>query len=107
MINLSAQRENLLLLIIADLRKQMFAVILVVIILVSAIFNIYVTHQTRELVTRKEQLSQQKDNLMIEIRNLLIEQHTFDEHSRIRHIAKKKLAMTQPTAKSTVLVELP
>jgi len=101
------QRDNLLLLILADLRRNVMAVILVFIILLSAIFNIYTTHQTRELVTKKEQLSQLKDNLSIEIRNLLIEENTLDEHSRIRRIATKQLSMAQPTAKNSVLVELP
>ena len=101
------KRDNLLLLIIADLRRQSLAVLLVLLILISAVFNIYTTHQTRELVTKKEQLSQRKDNLMIEIRNLLIEEHTLDEHNRIRRIARKKLAMLQPTAQNSVLVELP
>ena len=41
------------------------------------------------------------------MRNLLIEEHTLDEHSRIRRIAEKKLSMAQPTTKNSVLVELP
>ena len=103
---MSGKRDNLLRLIIADLRKHSFAVLLALFILLSAISNIYITHQTRELITKKEQLSQLKDNLMIETRNLLIEEHTLDEHSRIRRIARKKLAMLQPTQKNSVLVEL-
>lgn len=101
------QRDNLLLLIIADLRRNAISVLLVLIILLSAVFNIYTTHQTRELVTKKERLSQLKDNLSIEIRNLLIEENTLDEHSRIRRIATKQLSMAQPTTKNSVLVELP
>ncbi|WP_435237247.1 cell division protein FtsL [Psychromonas sp. PT13] len=101
------QPDHLLLLIIGDLRRNAFSVLLVLIILLSAVFNIYITHQTRELVTKKEHLSQLKDNLSIEIRNLLIEENTLDEHSRIRRIATKQLSMSQPTAKNSVLVELP
>lgn len=104
---MSGGRDNLLLLIIADLRRHFIAVLLGLLILLSAVYNIYITHQTRELITKKEQLSQQKDNLMIEKRNLLIEEHTLDEHSRIRRIARKKLAMSQPTKQNSVLVELP
>jgi cell division protein FtsL len=104
---LSDHRDNLLFLILADLRKNIFALLVGIAILLSAFYNIYTTHETRVLVTRKEQLSQQKDNLMIEMRNLLIEEHTLDEHSRIRRIARKKLSMSQPTKKNSVLVELP
>jgi len=100
------QRDNLLMLILADLRHYMAIVVLGIIILVCALYNIYITHETRELITKKETLSQQKDNLMIEWSNLLIEEHTLDEHSRIRSIADKKLLMSQPTKENSVLVEI-
>tara|TARA_R110001583_G_scaffold34784_6_gene116433 strand:- start:9503 stop:9817 length:315 start_codon:yes stop_codon:yes gene_type:complete len=99
-------RDNLLLLILADLRQNVILVILAIFILISALYNIYITHETRELVTKKEYLSQQKDNLMIEWRNLLIEEHTLDEHSRIRAVAGNKLSMAQPTKENSVLVEI-
>ncbi|MCG6200355.1 cell division protein FtsL [Psychromonas antarctica] len=104
---MSDQRDHLLFLILADLRRHFFALLLGLAILLSAFYNIYITHETRELVTKKEQLSQQKDNLLIEKRNLLIEEHTLDEHSRIRRIARMKLSMVQPTKNNSVLVELP
>lgn len=99
-------RDNLLLIILADLRQHFYLVILGILILISALYSIYITHETRELVTKKEFLSQQKDNLMIEWRNLLIEEHTLDEHSRIRHVADKQLSMAQPTKNNSVLVEI-
>jgi cell division protein FtsL len=95
--------DNLLLIILADLRQHFY---LGVLILITALYSIYVTHETRELVTKKESLSQQKDNLMIEWRNLLIEEHTLDEHSRIRNVADKQLSMAQPTKNNSVLVEI-
>lgn len=104
---MSDARDNLLLLILDDLRKHFIAVLFGAAILLSAICNIYVTHETRVLITKKEELSQQKDNLLIEKRNLLIEEHTLDEHSRIRRIALKELSMSQPTKQNSVLVELP
>lgn len=104
---MAAARDNLLFLILADLRKQALAICIALVILTSACYNIFITHQTRELVTEKEVLSQSKDNLMIEKRNLLIEEHTLDEHSRIRRIARKQLSMSQPTKNNSVLVELP
>lgn len=99
--------DNLLLLIIADLRRYLLVVIVTICLLLSAFYNIYITHETRKLATVKDQLAQQKDNLMIEWQNLLIEEHTLDEHSRIRHIAKTKLLMSQPTKTNSVLVEVP
>ena len=103
---MSAPNANLLYLIAADLRKNFFSVLLGIMIVCSAIYNIYITHETRGLVTQIERLSQEQDNLMIEWRNLLIEEHTLDEHSRIRRIALKKLSMSQVTKNNSVLVEL-
>lgn len=82
-------------------------VVLAIALLVSAFYNIYITHETRKLVTEKDMLAQQKDNLTIEWQNLIIEEHTLDEHSRIRYFAKKKLSMAQPTTNNSVLVEIP
>lgn len=104
---MNCARDNLLLLILIDLRRYFVVVFLAIIILLSAFYNIYLTHETRKLVTEKDQLSQQKDNLKIEWQNLLIEEHTLDEHSRIRHIANKRLSMAQPTKNNSVLVEIP
>lgn len=104
---MSLPRDNLLLLIIADFRRYFVVLLLALVLVLSALYNIYITHETRKLVTQKDQLSQQKDNLMIEWKNLLLEEHTLDEHSRIRRIATKKLSMAQPTSKNSVLVEIP
>jgi len=103
----SQSRDNLLLLIVADFRRYIVVVIVALALLVSAFYNIYLTHDTRKLATEKDQLAQQKDNLTIEWQSLLIEEHTLDEHSRIRHIAKTKLLMSQPTKKNSVLVDVP
>ena len=104
--NLGESNTHLLCLITADLRKHFFSVVVGILIVCTAIYNVYTTHETRGLVTQIEHLSQDKDDLMMEWRNLLIEEHTLDEHSRIRRIAVKKLSMSQATKKNSVLVEL-
>ncbi|KPU82033.1 cell division protein FtsL [Psychromonas sp. PRT-SC03] len=105
-LNVAKEQSSLLLLILADMRGHLLIIMLGVALVLSAFFNIYMTHQTRALITQKDQLSQKKDNLQIEWRNLLIEEHTLDEHSRIRRIAMKKLSMTQVSINQSVLVEL-
>jgi cell division protein FtsL len=97
---------HLLCLIAADLRQHFFSVVLGILIVCSAIYNVYTTHETRGLVTQIDRLAQDKDDLMMEWRNLLIEENTLDEHSRIRRIALKQLSMSQATKKNSVLVEL-
>ena len=100
-------KESLLALILADLRRNIFVVLVALVLVGSAFYKIYITHNTRLLVTQKEQLSQEQDNLSIEWQSLQLEEQTFGEHSRIRRIAKKKLSMVQPKKNNTVLVELP
>jgi len=104
--NLNPPNTHLLCLIAADLRKHFFSVVVGILIVCSAIYNVYTTHETRGLVTQIDRLSQDKDDLMMEWRNLLIEENTLDEHSRIRRIALKKLSMSQATKNNSVLVEL-
>lgn len=104
--NLNPPNTHLLCLIAVDLRKHFFSVVVGILIVCSAIYNVYTTHETRGLVTQIDRLSQDKDDLMMEWRNLLIEENTLDEHSRIRRIALKKLSMSQATKNNSVLVEL-
>lgn len=99
-------QTSLLMLILADMHRYFFVIVLALLLLISAFININMTHKTRELITQKDKLSQQKDNLQIEWRSLLIEEHTLDEHSRIRRIAMKKLSMRQVSIKQSVLVTL-
>lgn len=100
------KKESLLRLILNDLGRSVLVILLALMLISSAFYKIYITHNTRLLVTQKEKLSQQQDNLSIEWQSLQLEEQTFAEDSRIRRIAKKKLLMVQPTRNSTVLVEL-
>lgn len=100
-------RNNLLFIILADLQRSYMHIVLVSMILASAFYCINETHETRLLVTKLDELSQSQDELLIEWRNLLIEEGTLDEHSRIRKIAVQKLNMVLPENKNDVLVELP
>ena len=99
-------RESLLRLILNDLGRNIFVVLLMLALVSSAFYKIYITHNTRLLVTQKEQLSQEQDNLSIEWQSLQLEEQTFGESSRVRRIAEKKLLMIQPKKNNTVLVEL-
>lgn len=92
--------------ILDDFRKNLFTFITLGVLVCSAFYKVYITHDTRLLITNKDKLSQQQDNLSTEWHSLQLEENTFSEHSRVRRIAMKKLSMIQPNKSNTVLVEL-
>ena len=70
-------KESLLHLILVDLGRHVFVITAALMLVSSAFYKIYITHSTRLLVTQKEQLSQQQDNLTIEWQSLQLEEQTF------------------------------
>jgi len=99
-------QDNLLRLIFDDFCKQIVTILIMVMLVCSAFYKVYVTYDTRALITKKDKLSQQQDQLRTEWANLQLEENTFAEHSRVRTIAMKQLSMIQPNKSNTVLVRL-
>ncbi len=99
-------QNNLLRLILEDFRKQIVTILIMLMLFCSALYKVYITHDTRVLITKKDKLSQQQDQLRTEWESLQLEENTFAEHSRVRRIAMKQLSMIQPNKSNTVLVEL-
>jgi cell division protein FtsL len=52
-------------------------------------------------------LQQERDRLDIEWRNLLLEEQSLAEHSRVTRIATKELDMVRPLPNEEVIVRLP
>ncbi|WMY95430.1 MAG: cell division protein FtsL [Arsenophonus sp.] len=67
--------------------------ILLIIIMISAILVIAVSHKTRILITHKNIIITEKESLEIEWRNLILEENVLGNHSRIERISKEKLQM--------------
>ncbi|CUX96336.1 Cell division protein FtsL [Candidatus Gullanella endobia] len=91
---ISDKRNNLIFIIVNDLLNHgKLPFLLLISVLVSAVFVVTTTYQTRCLTTEREQISLEKEVLDIEWRNLILEENTLLDYSRVEHIAIKKLHM--------------
>lgn len=108
MMNSPSSTPNLVKQIINDLfRTSRWTVILFVLIGVSAMSVVFVTHHTRYAIMQKEQALLERERLDTEWRNLILEETSLSEHTRVQALAIKELNMTRPDAKNEVVVTLP
>ncbi|MDD2342112.1 MAG: cell division protein FtsL [Tolumonas sp.] len=101
------RRLNLALLILLDLKRHWFQVILSLAILGSALTTIVVTDDTRSVTAELNKVQSKSDDLEVEWRHLVLEQNAQAEHSRVSDIAKVKLAMTRPKPLEEKMISLP
>jgi len=101
------RRLNLALLILLDLKRHWFQVILSLAILCSALTTIVVTDDTRSVTAELNKVQSKSDDLEVEWRHLVLEQNAQAEHSRVSDIAKVKLAMTRPKPLEEKMISLP
>ncbi|UDG80749.1 Cell division protein FtsL [Candidatus Hartigia pinicola] len=62
-------------------------------IIISAIFVVFTTHETRLLTAKQDKLYEEKDSLDIEWRNLILEENALFSHSRVDRVLADKLQM--------------
>lgn len=101
------RRLNLAFLILLDLKRHLFQVILGLAILGSALTTIVVTDDTRSVTAELNKVQSKSDVLEVEWRHLVLEQNAQAEHSRVSDIAKVKLAMTRPKPLEEKMISLP
>ncbi|RTE86790.1 cell division protein FtsL [Lysobacter sp. N42] len=87
-----------------DLKRYRGLLFFTVVAIASALTIIYQTHSYRELMGERESLLQERDQLDVEWRHLLVEQNALSEHSRIETIARNELGMNRPDEEQEVLV---
>ena len=97
---------SLLLIIVSDLTRNKLRVLLYLAVLLIGMAVILGSHQNRQQVIALEDLMQQKDELDVEWRNLVLEQRALTEHNRIETLVEKQLDMYRPTADDEVVVRL-
>lgn len=90
-----------------DIKRNIVVIILLLVVIASAFSVIYFTHMHRQSTNTLERLLEEKDELDIEWRNLLLEQNSLAEHSAIESKAAKYLKMKRPDAESEVIITLP
>ena len=103
---MTRQRLQLTSIVLTDLRRCKLPLFLLLAVVVSAIGVVYMAHINRNQVARLEQLLQQRDELDIEWRNLILEQNALSEHSRIESLAEKRLGMRRSRPGEEVLITL-
>lgn len=85
-------------------RKQLGMMFLSLLVLISSLSVIYVTHLSRELNAAYEQSVAEKNHLRVERGQLLLERSTLMVQARIQQFAEKKLGMVIPEYQSVVVV---
>lgn len=90
-----------------DWRQHMIIAVLMLLCIVSALAVVHFAHLNRQLTIQQDLFYQQRDQLDIEWRNLLLEQRALSEHSRVEDIARNKLDMRRPAAETDITVNLP
>ncbi len=97
---------KLLLIIVSDLTRNKLRVLLYLMVIVSAMAVTLSSHHNRQQVIALVDLMQEKDELDVEWRNLVLEQRALTEHNRIENLVEKQLEMYRPTADDEVVVRL-
>ncbi len=101
------RRFNLAYLILIDLKRHLFQVILGLAILGSALTTIVITDDTRSLTADLSKLEKHSDELDVEWRHLVLEDNALAEHSRVSDIARAKLGMIRPKPIDEKIISLP
>ena len=97
---------NLVGIVLTDLTRHPVRVLLFLAVLLSAAAVILSAHHNRQMAIALEQHMQQKDQLDVEWRNLVIEQSALTEHNRIETLVKKQLDMHRPAPDEEVVVRI-
>jgi cell division protein FtsL len=104
----SRSRINLAKLIALDLITfGRIPLLLLIAIFVSAMLVVFTTHQTRQVISNKEQAMVERERLDNEWRNLLLEETALSEHSRVETLAERELEMKRPEPNKEVIVAQP
>ena len=78
--------------------------ILLVLIFASAMGVVLTTHDTRQAVSKLDQVQSKRLQLDNEWRNLIIEETALAEHSRVQDVAHSDLDMKRPDADKEVVI---
>ncbi len=102
----SISNYNLLIIIMSDLSRHLFLILLFFSVIGSALAVVVSAHKNRQLMIAQEQLIQEKDELDVEWRHLIIEQNALTEHNRIERSVHEKLGMRRPSREDEVLLRV-
>ncbi|WP_404342513.1 cell division protein FtsL [Pseudoalteromonas mariniglutinosa] len=93
--------------IIKGLAANKLTLILLAVILLSSLTVVQVTHLARQQLIEQDKLLQERDELDLEWRYLLVEEEFYSQHARIEEIATMQLDMKRPTSQDEQVIVLP
>lgn len=93
-------------LVLQDIWQFKWVLLLSLVVISNAVVVVYTSHMSRKLTSQWDFLLQERDRLDIEWRNLLLEEQSQSEHSRVNRIATKDLDMHRPLPSQEVVVRL-
>lgn len=88
-------------------RHGVIPLTLLIVIIISAISVVIVSHQTRLLTVQKDLIRAEKEFLDIEWRNLILEENLLKNNSRVEHLSAERLQMiyVDPTKEHIVIIK--
>ncbi|NKF52357.1 cell division protein FtsL [Shewanella sp. WXL01] len=101
---MSQSSLNLGRIVLQDILHHKWLVLLGFIVLLNGVAVVITTDATRKLTSKWDVLLQEQDKLDIEWRNLLLEEQSLSEHSRVTRIASKQLNMARPLPKEEIVI---
>ncbi|MGP1924258.1 MAG: cell division protein FtsL [Arsenophonus sp. NEOnobi-MAG3] len=91
---MTAEKYSLIRIIGCDIFQHgIVPLILLIVIIISAISIITVSHQTRLLTTQKDFMTEEKESLDVEWRNLILEESSLGNHSLVERLSVERLEM--------------
>ena len=101
------RQPNLFLEILKGLGANKLTSALLVVIFASSLSVVQITHLARQELIEQDQLLQERDELDLEWRYLLVEEEFYSQHARIEEIATMQLQMKRPTSQDEQVIILP
>ena len=101
------RQPNLFLEILKGLGANKLTSALLVVIFASSLAVVQTTHLARGQLIQQDQLLQERDELDLEWRYLLVEEEFYSQHARIEEIATMQLQMKRPTSQDEQVITLP
>lgn len=100
------RQPNLAKEIVNDLLRHKMVIFLLLVNVATAMFVVQFAHMNRLAVIEQDWLLQQRDELDIQWRHLILEQRTLAEHSRVESIVEKNLGLFRPNLDDEVVVKV-
>ncbi|WP_218354104.1 cell division protein FtsL [Alteromonas lipotrueiana] len=102
----AATKFSLIGILVHDLARNKLRVLLYLMVIVSSIAVVLASHHNRQQNIELESLMQQRDELDVQWRNLVLEQRALTEHNRIEAMVEKQLDMHRPSADQEVVIKI-